>query len=44
MANDYLGTATFAYNRNTNDAKITYLPNENTQMLGKYSIEPFSDP
>ncbi|MGB6610079.1 MAG: TonB-dependent receptor [Acidobacteriaceae bacterium] len=42
MSNDYLGTATFAYNRNTNDAKITYLPTENTQVMGKYSIEPFS--
>ena len=42
MANDYFGTATSAYNRNTNDAKITYVPNENTQIFGKYSIEPFS--
>jgi hypothetical protein len=42
MANDYYGTGTLAYNRNTNDAKITYVPNENTQIFGKYSIEPFS--
>lgn len=42
LANDYLGTATFAYNRNTNDAKITYIPNDSTQTFGKYSIEPFS--
>ena len=41
MANDYYGTATFAYNRTSNDAKITYIPNENTQVFGKYSIEPF---
>ena len=42
LANDYFGTATFAYNRNTNDAKITYIPTEKTQVMGKYSIEPFS--
>ncbi len=42
MANDYAGTGTLAYNRNTNDAKITYVPTENTQVFGKYSIEPFS--
>jgi hypothetical protein len=42
MANDYIGVATVASNRNTNDAKITYVPNENTQIFGKYSIEPFS--
>jgi hypothetical protein len=42
LSNDYLGTATFAYNRNTNDAKITYIPTESTQVMGKYSIEPFS--
>jgi hypothetical protein len=43
MANDYFGTGTFAYNRNTNDAKITYIPNESTQIFGKYSIEPFTN-
>jgi hypothetical protein len=42
LANDYFGTGTFAYNRNTNDAKITYIPSDNTQVFGKYSIEPFS--
>jgi Carboxypeptidase regulatory-like domain len=42
MANDYLGSGTLAYNRNTNDAKITYIPSDNTQIFGKYSIEPFS--
>jgi Carboxypeptidase regulatory-like domain len=42
LSNDYFGTATFAYNRNTNDAKITYIPTESTQVMGKYSIEPFS--
>jgi hypothetical protein len=42
MANDYNGTGTLAYNRNTNDAKITYIPTDTTQVFGKYSIEPFS--
>lgn len=41
MANDYYGTATYAYNRTSNDAKITFIPNENTQIFGKYSVEPF---
>jgi len=41
MANDYYGVATFAYNRTSNDAKITYIPNESTQIFGKYSVEPF---
>ncbi|MGP8187815.1 MAG: carboxypeptidase regulatory-like domain-containing protein [Terracidiphilus sp.] len=41
MANDYYGVATYAYNRTSNDAKITYIPNENTQVFGKYSVEPF---
>lgn len=41
MANDYYGAATFAYNRTSNDAKITYIPSENTQIFGKYSVEPF---
>jgi hypothetical protein len=41
MANDYFGSGTFAYNRTSNDAKITYIPSENTQIFGKYSIEPF---
>jgi hypothetical protein len=41
MQNDYFGAATYAYNRTTNDAKITYIPGENTQIFGKYSVEPF---
>jgi hypothetical protein len=41
MVNDYFGSATYAYNRTTNDAKITYIPTENTQIFGKYSLEPF---
>jgi hypothetical protein len=42
LANDYLGTGTLSYNRNTNDAKITYVPTERTTVFGRYSIEPFS--
>ncbi|MGA8529032.1 MAG: TonB-dependent receptor [Acidobacteriaceae bacterium] len=42
MASDYIARGTLAYNRNTNDAKITWIPTEKTQVMGKYSIEPFS--
>jgi len=42
MLNDYFGTGTLAYNRNTSDSKINYIPSENTQIFGKYSIEPFT--
>ena len=43
LANDYYGTGTFSYNRTTNDAKITYIPNDTTQIFGKYSVEPFTN-
>jgi hypothetical protein len=42
LANDYNGTGTLAYNRNTNDAKITYVPNDKTTVFGRYSVEPFT--
>jgi hypothetical protein len=42
LANDIYGTGTLAYNRNTSDSKITYIPNESTQIFGKYSVEPFN--
>jgi hypothetical protein len=42
LASDVFGTGTLAYNRNTSDSKITYIPSEKTQIFGKYSIEPFS--
>jgi hypothetical protein len=42
MANDYVGTGTLAYNRNTSDSKVTYIPTENTQIFGRYSVEPFT--
>jgi hypothetical protein len=41
MTNDYFGSATAASNRTSNDAKITYIPNDSTQIYGKYGIEPF---
>ncbi|MGA3011536.1 MAG: carboxypeptidase regulatory-like domain-containing protein [Terracidiphilus sp.] len=41
FANDYFGAASGTYNRTSNDAKITYIPSENTQIFGKYSVEPF---
>lgn len=41
MLNDYSGSNIAAANRTSNDAKITYIPNDNTQIFGKYSIEPF---
>src|SRR5579875_2561835 len=42
LANDYIARGTLAYNRNTNDAKINYIISDNTQLMGKYSVEPFS--
>ena len=42
LANDYNGSGTLAYNRNTNDTKVTYIPTENTSIFGRYSIEPFT--
>jgi hypothetical protein len=43
LGSDYLGTGTVAYSRNASDTKITYIPNENTQIFGKYGITPYSD-
>jgi hypothetical protein len=42
LANDYLGVGTFSYNRNTNDAKVTYVPTDRTTVFGRYSVEPFT--
>jgi hypothetical protein len=42
LANDYNGAATVPYNRNTNDAKITYIPSDTTTLFGRYSIQPYS--
>ena len=42
LANDFLGSGTLGYNRNTSDTRIDYVPSQNTTVFGKYSIEPFS--
>lgn len=42
LANDFLGTGTLGYNRNTSDTRIDYVPSQYTTLFGKYSIEPFS--
>ena len=42
LANDYNGSGTLSYNRNTNDAKVTYTPTDRTTIFGRYSVEPFT--
>lgn len=42
LANDYNAVGTSVYNRNTNDAKITYTPNEKNTLFGRYSVEPYN--
>jgi hypothetical protein len=42
LANDFLGSGTLAYNRNTSDTRIDYIPTQSTTVFGKYGIEPFS--
>lgn len=42
MSNDYSGSGTLAYNRNTSDTKINYIASDKTQIFGRYSIEPFT--
>ena len=42
LANDFFGSGTLAYNRNTSDTRIDYIPTQNTSIFGKYGIEPFS--
>ena len=42
LANDFLGSGTLAYNRNTSDTRIDLHPDQNTSIFGKYGIEPFS--
>jgi len=42
LANDIFGTGTFAYTRTASDTKITFIPNENTQIYGKYGISPYT--
>jgi hypothetical protein len=42
LASDIQGSAIAGYNRNTSDSKITYVPSDNTQIFGKYSIAPYA--
>jgi hypothetical protein len=42
LINDYNGSGTLAYNRNTSDSKVTYNPSDSTSIFGRYSVEPFS--
>jgi len=42
LANDIFGSGIFAYNRNASDTKITYVPNDNTQIFGKYGMSPYT--
>lgn len=42
LLNDYTGRGIFGYNRNASDTKITFIPNDNTQVFGKYGISPYT--
>ena len=42
LADDVLVANTYSYTRKTSDSKIDYVPNENSHIFGKYSIEPFT--
>lgn len=42
LANDYNAVGTYSYNRNTNDAKVTWTPNDRNTLFGRYSVEPFN--
>ncbi len=42
LVNNFNGSGTLSYNRNTSDTKITYNPSDSTSIFGRYSIEPFS--
>lgn len=39
---DFAGSNTFAYNRDSADSKVTYNPSDRTSIFGHYSVEPFS--
>ena len=41
LINDYNGSGTLSYNRNTSDSKVTYNPTDMTSIFGRYSVEPF---
>jgi hypothetical protein len=42
LINDYNGSGTLSYNRNTSDSKVTYNPTDRTSIFGRYSVEPFT--
>jgi hypothetical protein len=42
LTNNYTGTGSLAYNRNTSDTKITFIPSENTQYIARYSFVPYN--
>ena len=42
LINNYNGSGTLAYNRNTSDSKVTYNPTDSTSIFGRYSVEPFT--
>jgi hypothetical protein len=42
LINDYNGSGTLSYNRNTSDSKVTYNPTDRTGIFGRYSVEPFT--
>jgi hypothetical protein len=42
LINDYNGSGTLSYNRNTSDSKVTYNPTDTTSIFGRYSVEPFT--
>jgi hypothetical protein len=42
LQNDYTGTTPFAYIRDTEDTKITWIPSDNTQIFGRYSEAPYT--
>jgi hypothetical protein len=42
LINDYTGSGTLSYNRNTSDSKVTYNLSDSTSIFGRYSVEPFT--
>jgi hypothetical protein len=42
LANDYTARGTVAYNRTSNDTKVTYDPSDKTHVFGRYSIAPYN--
>ena len=42
LANNFNGSGTLSYDRNTSDSKVTYNPTDSTSIFGRYSVEPFS--